>query len=141
VKKIMKEGDRRKDAKKGFTEMNKDRKVKNPVQGKVVQRDLEIMKKAMQKRGSREAKANMNEGQEKDDLPRIEIRYLMLTRHLPIGETLLLNQPLIGQLLQILLLGGRDRLDRYCSLNGEELHILDHLKNLILVNLNDLLAA
>jgi hypothetical protein len=33
----MKEGDRRKDAKKGFTEMNKDRKVKNPIWGKVVQ--------------------------------------------------------------------------------------------------------
>jgi hypothetical protein len=42
--------------------MNKDRKVKNPVWGKVVQRNLKILNKAMQKRGSREAKASTNEG-------------------------------------------------------------------------------
>jgi hypothetical protein len=33
VKKIMKEGDRRKNAKKGFTEMYKHKKMKKPIRG------------------------------------------------------------------------------------------------------------
>jgi hypothetical protein len=53
--------------------VHEDRKMKNPVQGKMIQRNVKIVKEAMQKRGSRKAHTNMNERKEQNNFPRIEI--------------------------------------------------------------------
>jgi hypothetical protein len=65
----------------------------------------------------------------------------MLSKRLPLGKTLTLDQSLICQLLQLLLRGGRNWLGRRCSLHGEKFLVLYHLKNLFFVHLNDLLAT
>jgi hypothetical protein len=49
AKKITKEGDRRKNAEKGFTEMYKHKKMKNPIRGKMVQRYIKEVKETMKK--------------------------------------------------------------------------------------------
>jgi len=52
TKEVAKKGNRREDAKKGFIEMNKNRKVKNPVWGKMVQGNIKITNESMKKRRS-----------------------------------------------------------------------------------------
>lgn len=79
MEEIEKESDRGEDAKEGFAKMDKDKKMKNPVWGKMVLRDVKITKETMKKRRSREAQASTNEGQEKNNFPRIEDGNSMLT--------------------------------------------------------------
>ena len=54
----------------------------------------------MKERGGRKTQASTIERQEKNNLPRVEIRNSMLIRHPPLGKTLLLDQALVGQLFQ-----------------------------------------
>lgn len=58
---IAKESDRGEDAKEGLAKVDKDGKMKNPVWGKMVQRDVEIPKETMKKRRSREAHIGQHE--------------------------------------------------------------------------------
>jgi hypothetical protein len=95
----------------------------------------------MKKRRSRKAQASTNQRHKKKNLTRIEIRKLVLTRRPPLGKTLLLDQTLVSQLLQLLLLGGRNRLGRCYGSHGKKFLVLDYLKNPLLVHLDDLLTA
>lgn len=70
-----KKSDRREDAEKSLTEMDKDRKMKNPVWSKVVQGDLKVMKKTVMERRSREAEACMKKRNKNNNLSRNEVGY------------------------------------------------------------------
>jgi hypothetical protein len=60
TKEIPKESDGRENAKESFTKVHEDRKMKNPVWGKMVQGNIKVAKKAMQKRRSRKAQISTN---------------------------------------------------------------------------------
>jgi hypothetical protein len=55
TKEIPKESDGRENAKESFAKVHEDRKMKNPVRDKIIQRNVKIVKEAMQKRRSRKA--------------------------------------------------------------------------------------
>lgn len=65
----------------------------------------------------------------------------MLTRHLPLGETLILDQPVICQLYQLLLLSDRSGPDFGSSPHHDELLVLDDFKGLLLVKLDSFLLV
>jgi hypothetical protein len=119
----------------------KDKKMKNPIEGKMIQRYVKETKETMKKRRSRKAQASTNKRHKKNNLTRIEIRNPLLTRRPPFNETLLLDQILISQLLQLLLLGGQNRPGRCCGPHGKKFLVLDYLKNPLLVLLDDLIAT
>jgi hypothetical protein len=119
----------------------KSRKVKNPVWGKMVQGNIKVTKESMKKSKSWKAQTSANKRKKKNNLTRIERRNPVLSRHLSHGKTLILDQSLICQLLQLLLHGGRNRPGRRRSPHGEKLLVLDHLKNLIFIHLSHLLAT
>jgi len=54
TKEILEESDRREDSKESLTEMNKDRKMQNPIRGEMVQRNSKVMKETMKEMRSRE---------------------------------------------------------------------------------------
>jgi hypothetical protein len=141
MKEIPKKSDRRENAKESFTEVHEDRKMKNPIRGKMIQRNVKIMKEAMQKRRSRKAQTSTNERKEQDNLPRIEIRYPMFAGHPPIGKVLLLDPALIGHLLQLLLIGARSRPSGGSGSHGDELLILDHRESFFVILFHSLLLG
>jgi hypothetical protein len=55
TKEILKESDGRENAKERFTKVHEYRKMKNPVRGKMIQRNVKIVKEAIQKKRSRMA--------------------------------------------------------------------------------------
>jgi hypothetical protein len=61
MKEVAKKGNRWGDAKEGFTEMNKNRKVKNPIWGKMIQGNINVTKESMKKRRGWKAQTSMNE--------------------------------------------------------------------------------
>jgi hypothetical protein len=107
----------------------------------MVQGNIKVTKETMKERRSRETQASTNERQEKDNFPRIEIGNSVLTRRPPLGKTLLLDQTLIGQLLQLLLFGAWSRPAVRRGPHGDELLVLDHLKSLLLVHFDGLSLA
>jgi hypothetical protein len=115
--------------------------MKNPVWGKMIQRNGKIVKETMQKRRSRKAQTNTNERKERNNLPRIEIRYPMFVGRPPISKVLLLDQALIGHLLQLLLLGARSRPSGGSGSYGDELLVLDHRESFLLVLIRSLLLV
>jgi hypothetical protein len=120
--------------------VHEDIKMKNPIWGKMIQRNIKIVKEAMQKRRSRKAQTSMNKRKEYNNLPRIEIRYPMFIGRPLIGKVLLLDQALIDHLLQ-LLLGARSRPSGGSSSHGDELLILDHRESFLLVLFHSLLLV
>jgi hypothetical protein len=50
TEKVAKESDGRKDTKESFAKMYKDRKIKNPIRGKMIQGYVKKMKETMKKR-------------------------------------------------------------------------------------------
>jgi hypothetical protein len=52
MKEVAKKGNGRGDAMESFTEMNKNKEVKNPIWGKMVQGNIKITKESMKKRRS-----------------------------------------------------------------------------------------
>jgi hypothetical protein len=65
--------------------------MKDSIQGQVVQRNTEIMKKTMKKSKSRQAEASLNKRDKKDDLTGTKSRNPMLAGDLPISKVLLLD--------------------------------------------------
>lgn len=105
TKKIAEKSDGREYTKESLTKMNKTERWSTPF-GVRWFRDVKVAKEAMEENRGRETKTNMDKGDKKNNLPRLEIRDTMLTRHLPISKVFLLNQALISELLKLLLLGG-----------------------------------
>jgi hypothetical protein len=79
TKKITKEGDRRKNAKKGFTEMYKHRKMKNPIRGKMIQGYIKEAKETVKKGRSWKAQTSTNKGHKKNNVTRVERRNSVLS--------------------------------------------------------------
>jgi hypothetical protein len=50
MKEILKESDGRENAKESFAKVYEDRKMKNPIRGKMVQENIKVVKKVMHKR-------------------------------------------------------------------------------------------
>jgi hypothetical protein len=117
--------------------MYEDRKMKNPIGGKMIQR---YVKETIKKRRSRKTQTSSNKRHKKNNFARIEIRNPVLTRCPPFSETLLLDQSFVSQLLQLLLLSGRNRLGRCYGPYGKKFLVLNYLKNPLLVLLDDLAA-
>jgi hypothetical protein len=141
TKEIPKESDGRENAKEIFVKVYEDKKMKNPIWGKMVQRNVKIVKGAMQKRRSKKAQTSANERKEQDNLSRIEIRYPMFVGCPPISKVLLLDQALIDHLLQLLLLGARSRPSDGSGSHGNELLVLDHRKSFLPVLFRSLLLV
>jgi hypothetical protein len=99
AEKVTEKSDGGKNTKESLTKMNKNGKMKYPVQIKMVQRNIKVTKKAMKEGRSRKIEASTNEGNEENNLPRLEIGDTVLTRSPPISKILLLNQALVGELL------------------------------------------
>jgi hypothetical protein len=64
MKEIPQKSNGRENAKESFVEVHEDRKLKNPIRGKMIQRNVKIMKEATQKRRSRKAQTSTNERKE-----------------------------------------------------------------------------
>jgi hypothetical protein len=107
----------------------------------MVQSNIKVMKETMKERRSSETQANTNERLEKNNFPRVEIGNSVLTRCPPLSRTLLLDQALIGQLLQLLLFGAQSKLAVHRGPHGDELLVFDHLKSLLLVHFDGLSLA
>ena len=69
TKEVTKEGKRRRNSKKSFTKMNKNRKMKDSIRSKMVQANPKITEKSM-KKSSRKAESNMDKGDKKNNLTR-----------------------------------------------------------------------
>ena len=69
------EGKRRRNSKKGFAKMNKDRKMEDSIGGKMVQSNPKIIKESMEEGRSGKAESNTDK---EDDLTRTWGRDLIL---------------------------------------------------------------
>ena len=67
---VTKERKRRRNSKKSFTKMNKNRKMKDSIGSKMVQANPKIVKKLMKKSRSRKAESGIDKGEEKNNLTR-----------------------------------------------------------------------
>ena len=70
MEEVTKERKRRRNSKKSFTKMNKDRKMKDIIGSKMVQTHPKIIEKAMKKSRGRKAKTSTNKGDKKNNLTR-----------------------------------------------------------------------
>jgi hypothetical protein len=129
------------DAKEGLTNVNKNRKMKNPVRGKMVQGDGKIMKETMKKGRSRQAKTRANKRKEEDDITRIDIRYPVLAEYTPAREVLRLDQILSLQLFDLILSRAWSRPDLLRYSHHHELRIVDGAQSRILISLGGLALA
>ena len=67
---VTKERKRRRNSKKSFTKMNKNRKMKDNIGSKMVQANPKITEKSMKKSRSRKAESSTDEGDKKNNLTR-----------------------------------------------------------------------
>jgi hypothetical protein len=67
---VTKERKRRRNSKKSFTKMNKNRKMKDNIGSKMVQANPKIIEKAMKKNRGRKAESSTDKGDKKNNLTR-----------------------------------------------------------------------
>ena len=67
---VTKERKRRRNSKKSFTNINKNRKMKDNIGSKMVQANPKIIEKAMKKSRGRKAESSMDKGDKKNNLTR-----------------------------------------------------------------------
>jgi hypothetical protein len=134
AKEVAKQEDRGEDSKKGLTKVNEHRETENYVRGQVVQRNIKILKKSMKKGRRWEVESTADEGDEENNPTRTRGNPV-LTRGLPLSEALVLDQPVIGQLPQLIFSGDHIGPDLLCSPHGDELLVLDYLKHWDLLRL------
>ena len=70
AKEVTKERKRRRNSKKSFTKMNKNRKMKDNIRSKMVQANPKITETTMKKRRGRNAKSSTDKGDKKNNLTR-----------------------------------------------------------------------
>jgi hypothetical protein len=107
--KVVKQGDGGEDSKKGLAKVNKHRKVKNYVRSQMVQRNTKALKKSVEEGRRWKAEPSVDERNEKNNLTKTRGSNLVLARCLPLDEALVLDQPVTGQLPQLIFRGGRRR--------------------------------
>jgi hypothetical protein len=93
--KIAKQGDRRRNSKEGFTEMNKHGQMKHTIQGQMIKTNPEILEEAMKKSRGRKAEIGPNKRDKQNNLTRTRSRNPMLARDFPISQVLLLDQTVL----------------------------------------------
>jgi hypothetical protein len=91
TKEITKQGDRRRNSKEGFTEMNKHGQVKRTIWGQMIKTNPEILKETVKKSRGRQAQASPNKRDKQNNLTRTRSRNPMLAGDLPINKVLLLD--------------------------------------------------
>jgi hypothetical protein len=134
TKEIAKQGDRRRNFKEGFTEMNKHGQMKHTIRGQMIKTNLEILEEAMKKSRGRQAETGPNKIDKQNNLTRTRSRNLMLARDFLISQILLLDQTILDQITKLILHGSRNRPDFLHSLDGNEFLILDKRERRLLVH-------
>ena len=122
------EGNRRRNSKKGFAKMNKDRKMKDNIGGKMVQGNPKIIKESMEEGRSGKAESSTDKGDKEDDLTRTGSRDPMLTWSSPFSKILALDQAVADKLAKLLFGCCRIRPNLLGSPHGHELLVLDQRK-------------
>jgi hypothetical protein len=108
--------------------MNKDRNMEDSIGSEMVQSNVEIMKKTMEKSRRREAESSTDKGHEENNLTRTWSRDPVLAKNLPIEKLLVLDLAIIGQLMKLVLRCGRRRPQLLRGPHSDELPILNHRK-------------
>ena len=88
---VTKERKRRRNSKKSFTKMNKNRKMKDSIGSKMVQANPKITEKSMKKSRSRKAESSTDKGDKKNNLTRTWSWDPMLAWSSPISKLLALD--------------------------------------------------
>jgi hypothetical protein len=70
MKEVAKERKGRRNSKESFAKVNKNREIKDNIEGKMVQSNLKVTKKAMKKRRGGKIKSSTNERDKKNNLTR-----------------------------------------------------------------------
>ena len=70
TKEVTKERKRRRNSKESFTKMNKNRKMKDSIGGKMVQSNPKIIKESMEEGRVEKAESSMDKGDKEDDVTR-----------------------------------------------------------------------
>ena len=71
-------GKEKRNSKKGFAKVNKDRKMEDSIGGKMVQSNPKIIKESMEEGRSGKAESSTDKGDKEDDLTRTRSRDPML---------------------------------------------------------------
>ena len=108
--------------------MNKDRKMKDNIGGKMVQGNPKIIKESMEEGRSGKAEPSMDKGDKEDDLTRTWSRDPMLAWSPPFSNVLTLDQTIADKLTKLVFSRCRSRPSLLCNPHGHELFVLDHRK-------------
>jgi hypothetical protein len=100
----------------------------------MVQRNAKALKKSVEEGRRWKVEPSTDERNEENNLTRTKGRNPVLARCLPLGEALILDQPVTGQLPQLIFRGGRRGPDLLRSPHGDELLVLNHLEHLLIVH-------
>ena len=128
MKEETEEGKRRRNSKKGFAKMNKDRKMEDSIGGKMVQSNPKIIKESMEEGRSGKAESSTDKGDKEDDLTRTWSRDPMLAWSSLISNVLDLDQTISNKLAKLIFSHSRSRPDFLSSPHGHKLLILNHGK-------------
>ena len=128
TKEVTKERKRRRNFKKSFTKMNKNRKMKDDIRSKMVQTNPKITEKLTKEGGSRKAESITDKGDEKNNLTRTWSRDPMLAWSSPFSNVLTLDQTIANKLAKLVFSHRRSRPRLLGSPHGHELLVLDHRK-------------
>jgi hypothetical protein len=85
MKEITKQGDRRRDSKEGFTEMNKHGQVKHTIRGQMIKTNPKILEETMKKSRGRQAEIGPNKRDKQNNLTKTRSRNPMLAENFPIS--------------------------------------------------------
>ena len=133
MEEVTKDRKRRRNSKKSFTKMNKNRKMKDSIGSKMVQANPKITEKSVKKSRSRKAESGTDKGDKKNNLTRTWSWDLMLAWSSPISKLLALDQTITDKLAQLILSHSRSWPDLLSSPHGHEFLIFNHRKRCLLV--------
>ena len=128
TKEVTEEGKRRRNSQKGFAKMNKHRKMKDNIGGKMVQSNPKIIKESMEEGRSGKAESSTDKGDKEDNLTRTWSRDPMLAWSSPFNNVLALDQAVAGKLAKLVFGYCWGRPNLLGSPHGHELLVLDQRK-------------
>ena len=128
MKEVTKERKRRRNSKESFTKMNKDKKMKDSIGGKMVQSNPKIIKESMEEGRSGKAESSTDKGDKEDDLTSTGSRDSMLAWSSPFSKVLALDQAVADKLAKLLFSCCRSRPNLLGSPHGHKLLVLDQRK-------------
>ena len=114
--------------------MNKDRKMKNNIGGKMVQSNPKIIKESMEEGRSGKAESSTDKGDKEDDLTRTWSRDPMLAWSSPFSNVLALDQTITDKLTQLIFSCSQSRLDLLSSPHGHKFLIFNNRERCFLID-------